>query len=142
MVKLGGDSKITFRAPERLKDGFEEVLEERDLSMSEALREHMEWVVSEFDEDLERPGPEHEELAGALQILEEISAPRSRKVSSEIAQTEIAKRLGYEKSIVKNGILEPLRKEGYISVRNGQIWVAPSDPHGEESGPGRVYTGP
>lgn len=109
---------VSVRVDAELKNNYKDAVD----SMSEDLREHMTEVAASSDV-ASGPLPDDEVLADAYQALRRHAAPDTRRVNVEIARSAIAETTRISKGAVRERVLHPLEREGYITPKWGTVVV-------------------
>jgi antitoxin component of RelBE/YafQ-DinJ toxin-antitoxin module len=121
-------TKVTARCPEALKEQYQSVLDERGLSMSDDLREHMEQVVQQHGGAPETGEmPADEQLTNAYRALWRNADPDTHRIDGEVAETIASEAAKVRAKVVKDSILKPLEDRGYLTPQWGTIVVYPPD---------------
>lgn len=125
-----GATQLSVKTPDELKDDFREACESEGRSMTEVVREKMEEYVRETggSEIVAGDGPEDPRLSKAWRRLRENADPDTGKINTDVAKTKAAEAAGVSKGAVREAVLEPLRRRGWLRVSFGTIRVKrPSD---------------
>lgn len=107
-------SKITIRCSKELKDEFKEQCDSDGTNMSEELKKHMREVTNYT------PGgrlPDDAALAEGYRTVYWMAG--GNPVEIDDAESKIADALNIRKAAVRHRITEPLRKRGYLTLKQG-----------------------
>lgn len=119
-----GETRVTARVPQGLKDDFSAACDAEDESMTDALNEMMKEYVAEHGDSSEVSHlPDDDTLAEGYRRLRRLADPDTGRVEADVAVTEISKALGRPQSTVRRSVLNPLERRGYIDPRWGVIRV-------------------
>lgn len=111
---------VTVRCSPDLKQKYKESVD----NMSDDLRAHMTDVAGDESDDAEDAHlPDDENLAAAYTFLDAICDPDTRRVATDVAETQLAGELNIPKAAIRRSILKPLERRGYIKPRYGAVHV-------------------
>lgn len=108
--------QVKFRAPEDVVEEFDQWVDDRDMSRSEALRSHMRACVSggqSYDTPCQPP-TDNERLETAYRRLCAV-ANADGLIREDTVTSILASVLGISKAETKPMVLKPLLKRGYIT---------------------------
>jgi len=107
------DTRVTVRVDQELLDDYDEVCDDRGVSRSEAIRNHMQQTISDADLT-DRQMPTDDDLATAYRTL-----LRRTKGGGWIPRDQACKALAQalpdtDQDSAYRWLVKPLRKRGYI----------------------------
>jgi antitoxin component of RelBE/YafQ-DinJ toxin-antitoxin module len=107
-------TRATVRVDSDLLDEYDEVADERGLSRSEAIRQHMRRTVEDAELS-DREMPDHDDLAAAYRALLRLTRGGGW-VSKERASRRLAEQMpGVDAKGAYGDLIKPLRRKGYLA---------------------------
>lgn len=122
-----GDDQIVFRVDGDLKESYRDLLNDEGSNFTDDLTAFVEGRIScHVETDGGRSMlPEDDELRRAFRLLDDLASPTTRRVSVEVAETELADKLNRPKESVRRYYLWPLEthEPPLISPKSGVLTV-------------------
>lgn len=118
-----GQTQLSVRTDEELKDQYTDALDEQGKTITEDVREHMRDVVAEYNGETD--DGLNDDMAAALDTLRTVADPQTNRVTVDRATTAVAESCRVPKEAVKSSLLKPLEERGYVQPRWGVIRVRP-----------------
>jgi Tfp pilus assembly protein PilP len=114
---------MSVRTDAQMKKAYKDAL--GDKNMSDDLREYMQKVVAQNGGEIDHDGhlPNDKELAEAYLRLNDLADPDSRQIPVDVAESDLANQLNRPKKTVRQAVIEPLERRGFVSPRWGTIRV-------------------
>lgn len=117
-----GSTQISAKVPEPLKEEFREACDERGESMTDVIEQKMKEVVDNGDEESDAL-PDDDRLRAGYQCLRAESDPDTGRIDTDVAESAVAEKTRVKSRTVRQNVLDPLERRGYISYCWGSIKV-------------------